>query len=727
MIEIFLFLIVFYCLFFIGFTYNNIFNKKLNIEINEILMGFILFGLSGSIFSFFTSTLFDNSESWKISLALLMIFSIIFIIKNSFYRLFFKRFLSTNTLIFSVIFIFIAVLRMSNSDILHTEKIMEFMILSSTMSSSSIIAEDLWFYNNSISYYSFGYFIYSSIPSVINLDSAYAYNLVLPSVISLTYLSLINLLKFVSHVKKSFIILLLFIYMIFLGPLATILEVLSHLGLGSDYFYRLIDIEGITKKESSELFWPKDNWWWFSISRIISFNKPDIFYSDYTINEFPSFSIILGDIHPHLLVLPFVILCFSFIFFVFKNQRFSLINIFWINITFIFTVLINPWYSVVILWYLFSNIIFLYKYLKKKEKKIIIIFLIILFVELILFVIIFNPGNQLVFPYISNVKIISRFHHLFLYWGFSFITISISISYLIYKNKIYFELLRYFLATFAILLSIPLVLSDIYLNLELFFNLLLNNFFFAFLISASIILLKNSNIEKSILILLFSSLITIIGSEYIFVVDHFNNRMNTVFKFYFINYLILNLISLYFIFLFINSFTFSKRFILVSLIFILFIPSLWWSVSAIKTRSADNIGSFGLNGLDYLREDEIEAIQFIKSNTNKSDIVLEGVGKSYTKSNILSSYTGRSTLLGWVNHQLQWRSETSEIIELDNAIEEFYKNPQTSNLILNKYKVEYIVLSTYEKKRYDLNNDDQFRSFKLVFENDYYKIFKVND
>ena len=78
---------------------------------------------------------------------------------------------------------------MSNSDILHTEKIMEFMMLSSTMSSSSIISEDLWFYNNSISYYSFGYFIYSSIPSIFNLDSAYAYNLVLPSVISLTYLS----------------------------------------------------------------------------------------------------------------------------------------------------------------------------------------------------------------------------------------------------------------------------------------------------------------------------------------------------------------------------------------------------------------------------------------------------------------------------------------------------------------------------------------------------------
>ena len=202
MIEIFLFLVVFYGLFSIGFTYNNILNKKLYIGINEILIGFILLAISGTIFSFLTSNILDNSESRKISFCLLIIFSIIFIIKNSSYILFFKRFLTTNNLIFSLIFIFIAVLRMSNSDILHTEKIMEFMMLSSTMSSSSIISEDLWFYNNSISYYSFGYFIYSSIPSIFNLDSAYAYNLVLPSVISLSYLSLINLLEFVSHIKK---------------------------------------------------------------------------------------------------------------------------------------------------------------------------------------------------------------------------------------------------------------------------------------------------------------------------------------------------------------------------------------------------------------------------------------------------------------------------------------------------------------------------------------------
>ena len=64
MIEILLFLVVFYGLFSIGFTYNNIFDKKLYIGINEILIGFILFAISGTIFSFLTSNLLDNSESW---------------------------------------------------------------------------------------------------------------------------------------------------------------------------------------------------------------------------------------------------------------------------------------------------------------------------------------------------------------------------------------------------------------------------------------------------------------------------------------------------------------------------------------------------------------------------------------------------------------------------------------------------------------------------------------
>ena len=50
-----------------------------------------------------------------------------------------------------------------------------------------------------------------------------------------------------------------------------------------------------------------------------------------------------------------------------------------------------------------------------------------------------------------------------------------------------------------------------------------------------------------------------------------------------------------------------------------------------------------------------------ESNISKDEIVLEGVGNSYTKSNFISSATSRSTVLAWTNHQLQWRNDASFI------------------------------------------------------------------
>jgi uncharacterized membrane protein len=277
-------------------------------------------------------------------------------------------------------------------------------------------------------------------------------------------------------------------------------------------------------------------------------------------------------------------------------------------------------------------------------------------------------------------------------------------------------------------LLIPLIMPDFHLNLELFINLLINNLFFSFILSSTIILIKKEyGLKKNILILLFTSSVIIFGAEFIYVVDQFNNRMNTIFKFYFINYILLNLISIYIILNFIKSIDGIKKYLTIFLIGILIIPSIWWSSSAIMTRANDNIGAFNSNGLNFLTNSEDEAINFIKTNIPKDQIILEGVGKSYTRSNIITAASNRATLLGWVNHQLQWRSNPELILSLNTMIEEFYNNPTKDNELLNTYNVEYILLSTFEKKRYDLNNDSNFNDFKQVFENDNFKIFKVND
>jgi YYY domain-containing protein len=732
MIEVFLFLCLLVLLNTVGFTYKNIYNKKFDIKIPEILIGFILFILLGSLISIISFQELSNATTWKISYFSLLFFSVFFILRKKLFREIFYSFLNSKNLFFSIIFILIALLRMANSDILNTEKIMEFMILSSSMSSSSIISEDLWFHNENISYYSYGYFVFSSIPLVLNMESSVAYNFILPTVISMTYLSSYRLIAYFFYSSRKKIlgltIPLIFIFIFFLGPFATILEFISHSSLGTVSLFRFIEIDGINKMESFELFWPKDNWWWFSISRIISYKRPDLFYSDYTINEFPAFSIILGDIHPHVLVLPFVILCFSLIFNMFYKKDFSIVSVFWVNLIFILTILINPWYLVVLIWYIFVNIFFNREFLDNNQIKSIRILLVSLIIQIALFIILINPNNLLAFPYIANVKIISRFHHLFMYWGFSFIPICIFLVYGIYKNQSYRKLLRFFLIILMASLLIPLIMPDFHLNLELFINLLINNLFFSFILSSTIILIKKEyGLKKNILILLFTSSVIIFGAEFIYVVDQFNNRMNTIFKFYFINYILLNLISIYIILNFIKSIDGIKKYLTIFLIGILIIPSIWWSSSAIMTRANDNIGAFNSNGLNFLTNSEDEAINFIKTNIPKDQIILEGVGKSYTRSNIITAASNRATLLGWVNHQLQWRSNPELILSLNTMIEEFYNNPTKDNELLNTYNVEYILLSTFEKKRYDLNNDSNFNDFKQVFENDNFKIFKVND
>ena len=109
---------------------------------------------------------------------------------------------------------------------------MEFMILSSTMNGEGLIPKDLWFHNEDISYYSYGYFIFSSLPLIINLEPEIAYNFILPIVVSLSYLAvycLLSLFDFeVKSVKRNLFYFLSFLFTFFLAPLIDIFEFLKH-------------------------------------------------------------------------------------------------------------------------------------------------------------------------------------------------------------------------------------------------------------------------------------------------------------------------------------------------------------------------------------------------------------------------------------------------------------------------------------------------------------------
>ena len=168
---------------------------------------------------------------------------------------------------------------------------------------------------------------------MLSFDSNIAYNFILPTVISYSSLVLIHFTQLLFEqlkIKKNFILFFIFSFILifFLSPIASFIEFMSHLSIGSNTFYKFIDINGIDKLPNIKLFWPDDHWWWFSISRIISYNRTDFILSDYTINEFPAFSLILGDIHPHILAIPFVLLS---IYYLVLQLRYSDIMIFYLT------------------------------------------------------------------------------------------------------------------------------------------------------------------------------------------------------------------------------------------------------------------------------------------------------------------------------------------------------------------------------------------------------------
>ena len=159
---------------------------------------------------------------------------------------------------------------------------------------------------------------------------------------------------------------------------------------------------------------------------------------------------------------------------------------------------------------------------------------------------------------------------------------------------------------------------------------------------------------------------------------------------------------------------------------IILIPSIWWPIASMVTRNIDNEGPNSLNGLSYLDDKELEIISYIKSNISKDEIVLEGVGNSYTKSNFISSATSRSTVLAWPNHQLQWRNDASFILDLENKIEDFYNNPSKDHHIIKTYNISYIIYSNYERLIYKNSDISNFDQFNLIFENDKYALYSIN-
>jgi len=228
-----------------------------------------------------------------------------------------------NEVLFALVFGLFAIYRAYNPEIMGTEKPMEFAFLNAILRSETFPPHDPWLSGFGISYYYFGYLMMAMLAKLSGVPSAVAFNLGITLLFALTvtgaYALVYNLVKGAREqgsrgdsVTRYLVPLLGPLFVAILGNLEAIFEVLHSKGLGSERFWNWLDIKELVTKGQVTGRWFDfgGGWWWWRASRVIH-DKDLLGNSMEVIDEFPFFSFMLGDMHPHVLALPFVLLALA--------------------------------------------------------------------------------------------------------------------------------------------------------------------------------------------------------------------------------------------------------------------------------------------------------------------------------------------------------------------------------------------------------------------------------
>jgi len=208
------------------------------------------------------------------------------------------------------------------------------------------------------------------------------------------------------------------------------------------------------------------------------------------------------------------------------------------------------------------------------------------------------------------------------------------------------------------------------------------------------------------------------GTEIIYIRDVFENRMNTIFKFYYQIWLILGVLSGYMLW---SLYTAAQRTPLIGRIITgaLFVPLLagallYPALTLSKLYSAGRqVGLDGTTPRDRT-PDGAAAIEWLREHAAGDAVIIESVEKGpvygYDTAGLgtsgVSASTGLATVMGWTGHQQQWRggdAATFAQIEPRRAdVEQIYTtpDPNQARLLLQKYGVRYIYVGGTERASY---------------------------
>lgn len=678
--------------------------------------------------------------------------------------------------VFLVFFIFWLLIVSDVPAINHTEKPMDFAFVNAILQSPSFPPEDPWLAGHPISYYYFGHFMMAAITKLTIVASPVGYNLavaLVPSLLAMGVFGLVsNLIRLSGGRAKAAINygLVATALLILIGNLEGALELTSSLGLGGDGFWQWIGIKGLDGAAASPGAFPEQPGWWWRATRVIDTLQGGQSL-DYTITEFPFFSFILGDLHPHMVSLPFLVMFLGVALNLLQTK--GQLGLGWlirhpVESAMVALLLgslafINAWDFPVFATIL-ALVIFTKAYgqagsnwtsetatlLSRTAANSVLMIAPIAVLSVILFLpfyLDFSSQASGILPVTGPGT--RPFLFLVVMGLFSFLAITFLAKQLPdVRRPTAVEVPSILLL--ALISAVPLLLwilsvavvamiaRDVNVIAPTIFGripLVIPGLVIAGLAAFSALQrIRDSSDHATTfaLLLLATAFYLIVGAELFFLVDLFGNRMNTVFKVYFQSWLLLAVVGTYGLYYCQTHWRATQvratliAYGWIAVLMLMLAASIYYSAGALIDRTGIMTASYRfsdktLDGLAFLNGSnpaEYAAVIWLRDTAAKGRIV-EAVGDDYSSYSRISSSTGIPTILGWPGHEQQWRGNADLYEGRAEEVSIIYQSGDQREVlrVLDKYGVSYVYMGRRERARYGGSRLTDFASFmRTAFE-----------
>lgn len=200
----------------------------------------------------------------------------------------------------------------------------------------------------------------------------------------------------------------------------------------------------------------------------------------------------------------------------------------------------------------------------------------------------------------------------------------------------------------------------------------------------------------------------IAAGELVFLRDPYGtdlHRMNTIFKLYFQAWLLLGLAFPALLLATLRRSRRLGRLVIGGAVLIGLAASLAYPAAVIYQRWRSLAGSPSLDGLAYLDRDhpsDAAAIRWLSREVSGLPVVLEATGEPYSYFARVSANTGLPTPLGWGNHQSVWRGPDPRIARRSRDVDRLYAESDLGVVrsLLERYRVRYVFVGDLERQRY---------------------------